>query len=430
MTNEVNQLPLSPLEESPPRDELPNQGKILEVDACSSPAKEINTMTQGDLDRLRESYSFFTGIQTRIPREGETILSARKERRHLSLNEFRCLYNLYKSPVSDSGWLYFKARLGKKVIKGSHSNVKRWKKRFFFASGDDWEIFPSIAPANAAINESISTNTEEERTRKVFDKIGPGGYFNVLIILDFGMFFQFFALDYAVMSFSGKDNDAFGDGTVAALGDNVQDPLGLGQFSPSSSSDSRLESWLGSGLPLELRLDAKKPKPNRVESMGIMCPAAPGEGTLKKPGKVLEVGVSAMASDAMAKKILVGVILPNKKEKVNKLSLDQVAPKFFHNLGQRIVLGSSLTIRRLLAEFDEREQKAAEEMAKLRDDQEAIIEELAKMEMRKLAHHYPNCGIDLDGMDMDHDLLEKEEAKVEDNKEQGEGKGDTSPLCP
>ncbi|GFS40465.1 hypothetical protein Acr_00g0068720 [Actinidia rufa] len=338
MTNEVNQLPLSPLEESPPRDELPNQGKILE------------------------------GSKTRIPREGETILSARKG--------------------------------------------------------------------------------------------------------------KFFALDYAVMSFSGKDNDASGDGTVAALGDKgvscpppetniprvkaprdgsveyigtinkewrriltlildltilrlllwgkVQDPLGLGQFSPSSSSDSRLESWISltkiskkveeskastssikgmvflekgprdkSSNFLAKRLnmmssrrkktippiEAKKPKPNRVESMGIMCPAAPGEGTLKKPGKVLEVGVSAMASDAMAKKILVGVILPNKKEKVNKLSLDQVATKFFHNLGQRIVLGSSLTIRRLLAEFDEREQKAAEEMAKLRDDQEPIIEELAKMEM-------------------------------------------------
>lgn len=32
-------------------------------------------MTQDDLDCLKEMYSFLAGIQTRIPRKGETILS-------------------------------------------------------------------------------------------------------------------------------------------------------------------------------------------------------------------------------------------------------------------------------------------------------------------------------------------------------------------
>ena len=69
MTDEVNQLPSSSRVESPD-----NEG-VLPVDDQPSPQREINTMTQGDLDRLRESCSFPAGIQTRIPEDNETIVS-------------------------------------------------------------------------------------------------------------------------------------------------------------------------------------------------------------------------------------------------------------------------------------------------------------------------------------------------------------------
>ena len=36
-------------------------------------------MTQGDLDCLSELYSFLPGIQARLPKEGETILSTRMD---------------------------------------------------------------------------------------------------------------------------------------------------------------------------------------------------------------------------------------------------------------------------------------------------------------------------------------------------------------
>ena len=58
---------------------------------------------------------------------------------------------------------------------------------------------------------------------------------------------------------------------------------------------------------------------------------------------------------------------------------------------------------------------------------------------RQLAHHHPNLIIDLDDMDMDRDLLEKEgdesEEKEEDNQkgeeqEKVEKKRDTNPLSP
>ncbi|GFZ08897.1 hypothetical protein Acr_20g0007050 [Actinidia rufa] len=173
------------------------QGILPVVDVPSSPAPELNIMTQDDLDRLRETCSFEIGVQTRIPRKGKTVLSAssgevafyeavfsaglrfpmhptirrildfygicptqlspnawrniisvlviwRFHRCHLSLNEFRCLYTLLKGPGSDSGWFYFKARQGKNILKGAPRNVKGWKRNFFFVSGDVWEFHPTI----------------------------------------------------------------------------------------------------------------------------------------------------------------------------------------------------------------------------------------------------------------------------------------------
>ena len=57
---------------------------------------------------------------------------------------------------------------------------------------------------------------------------------------------------------------------------------------------------------------------------------------------------------------------------------------------------------------------------------------------RQLAHHHPNLGINLDGMGIDHDLLEEEEEAEEKgddkekemNKERGGEKGDTIPFSP
>ena len=74
--------------------------------------------------------------------------------------------------------------------------------------------------------------------------------------------------------------------------------------------------------------DAKKAKSNKLASKETVWPKALGEGTLTKTGDVLGPGAS------MAEKILVGVILPADKEKVDKLSLDQVVTKFFHIVGQ------------------------------------------------------------------------------------------------
>ncbi|GFY88859.1 hypothetical protein Acr_06g0007990 [Actinidia rufa] len=183
--DETSQSPSSPPPNSPKMD-------------TSSLTKEGNVMTQAELDKLGSTYSFPSGIRLRIPGDGETILSARQGevafyeaafqaglrlpihptireilvhykicpaqlspnawrsvicslviwrhfKRHMSCGEFRCLYSL--SPLPDSGWFYFKARPDKNLFRGSPSNVKGWKTRFFFASRDEWE-FPSGTAAS------------------------------------------------------------------------------------------------------------------------------------------------------------------------------------------------------------------------------------------------------------------------------------------
>ena len=91
-------------------------------------------------------------------------------------------------------------------------------------------------------------------------------------------------------------------------------------------------------------------------------------------------------------------------------------------------------------------KKATEEFKSSYDFHEAVVIQAStyfgwgfNFCKRQLAYHHPNPGIDLNNMDMDRDLLEREEAKVdEENKgedgevekeqEKGEDKGDTSPL--
>ncbi|GFS36404.1 hypothetical protein Acr_00g0045770 [Actinidia rufa] len=218
-------------------------------------------MTQGDLDKLREKYSFPTRIQLRIPEEGETILSTRPGevtfyeaafpaglrfpihpivwrilnhykicpaqlspnawrfivcslviwryyKRHISCDEFRCLYSL--SPLPDSGWYYFKARPDKNLLRGSLSNVKGYKKSFFCL----WRLMGVLS--EHAFGKScntllVLTEDEAKRTAEVLSKIEPGGYFDVSKVLDSKTFKKHFARGRMEVSSSGGENTTSGD---------------------------------------------------------------------------------------------------------------------------------------------------------------------------------------------------------------------------
>ncbi|GFS38898.1 hypothetical protein Acr_00g0060040 [Actinidia rufa] len=341
--DETSQSPSSPPPNSPKMD-------------TSSLTKEGNVMTQAELDKLGSTYSFPSGIRLRIPGDGETILSARQGevafyeaafqaglrlplhptireilihykicpaqlspnawrsvicslviwrhfKRHMSCDEFRCLYSL--SPLPDSGWYYFKARPDKNLLRESLSNVKGWKTRFFFASEDEWE-FPSGTAASNTLRVPRSWGTpgkscnklptlsevDAKRTEEVLEKIEPGGYFEVSKVLGSRTFQKHFAAGCTALSASGRDNTASGEegefitredsveylgvirrdigGVIRRahpgipdetllrwLGGKVKDPFtNILSGTSGSSSDSGSVSTSDSELPPELRSDA------------------------------------------------------------------------------------------------------------------------------------------------------------------------------
>ncbi|GFZ19865.1 hypothetical protein Acr_28g0005700 [Actinidia rufa] len=118
----------------------------------------------GDKQPLKKSW-------VRLPDEGEIITSTRPGevafyeaafpaglrfpihptiRYSISLTEIRNLFSLNSNPKPDQGWLYFKARNKKVLLGGYPSNVKGWKSKFFFVSGDEWEIPEGTSRKGAA----------------------------------------------------------------------------------------------------------------------------------------------------------------------------------------------------------------------------------------------------------------------------------------
>ncbi|GFY95425.1 hypothetical protein Acr_10g0008100 [Actinidia rufa] len=283
----------------------------------SSLTKEGNVMTQAELDKLGSTYSFPSGIRLRIPGDGETILSARQGevafyeaafqaglrlpihptireilvhykicpaqlspnawrsvicslviwrhfKRHMSCDEFRCLYSL--SPLPDSGWFYFKARPDKNLLRGSPSNVKGWKTRFFFASGDEWEL-PSGTAASNTLRVPRSWGTpgksctqvansvrggrqedgrgpREDRARRLLRGVEGTG---------FATFQKHFAAGCTALSTSGGDNTASGEegefitreDSVEYLGVIRRDIGGVIRRAHPGIPDETLLRWLG-----------------------------------------------------------------------------------------------------------------------------------------------------------------------------------------
>ncbi|GFY82865.1 protein kinase superfamily protein [Actinidia rufa] len=203
----------------------------------------------------------------------------------------------------------------------------------------------------------------------------------------------------------------------------------------------------------------------------------------------IDIGASGASARppviSRAEKILAGVVLPADKEKVDRLTFDQVVTKFLHVVGQGVILGSSLAVRsrdfaegalnqKAVAESAEMEMVRAQNRAielegalaeekakgmKLAEDVDARGKVISKLEARvsdleksqsltqgriiaafkesddfleavrgsassyfgdgfdfckrQLAKQYPDLGVDLEDVEMDQELLAKEEAEAE-----------------
>ncbi|GFS34366.1 hypothetical protein Acr_00g0033590 [Actinidia rufa] len=222
------------------------------------------------------------------------------------------------------------------------------------------------------------------------------------------------------MAYNGRDNaeDKSVDGTVVVAGDEVslitlemnafelrllggkvRDPiLGLEPFSSSSSSSSKLDGWPDLRLPSELRSDGqgnhvthrsqkkamwKFVEPPSKEVNKAASKVVVGEGTSAKPIAALGPRATMLRNSTTTKKLLEAVIPPFDKEEAEKLELNQVISKFFHIIGQAVMVRSSLASysQEMKDEVTIQQDRATSLEGEAKDDWEAITEKLAKLEV-------------------------------------------------
>ncbi|GFY81130.1 hypothetical protein Acr_01g0009390 [Actinidia rufa] len=315
-------------------------------------------------------------------------------RQFCQLAKARCLYSL--SPLPDSWWYYFKARPEKNLLRGSPSNVKGWKTRFFFASGDEWEFPSGMAASDTTARVPRSWGTpgkscnklptlsevDAERTEAIFGKIEPGGYFEVSKVLGSRTFNRHFAVGCTTLSTSGGENATSGDegefvtreDSVEYLGVIRRDIGGvIRRAHPAMSARGKAkaekatkttakpptkgvvirEKRTREGNPLiEIgELDSSKrkevvppPPPKRFKSNrgAINAKGRAGGAGTSSPGG--DMGSESMLDASVARRLLTGVIPAFDKKEVDQLSENELVAKSFHALGQVVVFASSLAL--------------------------------------------------------------------------------------
>ncbi|GFY84547.1 hypothetical protein Acr_03g0013210 [Actinidia rufa] len=349
------------------------------------------------------------------------------------------------------------------MIKGSSNNVKGWKNRFFFILRDDWKFSPSMilgeeAPriprswgtpamskrisltklAKKVEDKKVATSSSKEgimplpeakkaksfrsASRGTMRPVAPGEGTSkkpgevleaeASVMASASMAEKILA----EISSSGRDNDTSKDGAVAALGDEaISKRISLTKLSkkvedkkaatssskhvvihenqpreetPNSLPNKEGKADDSKGKESMPPPEGKKAKSFRSASKGTMRLVALGEGTSKKPSEVLGAGVSVTASAFIVEK---RVILPIDKEKGSSLAIRNrdigndttflIARVESAEMEMVQTQNQTIELEGLVVEFGEQEQKAFEDLAKLRDNQEAIVEKLAKSEM-------------------------------------------------
>ncbi|GFY87962.1 hypothetical protein Acr_05g0016010 [Actinidia rufa] len=326
----------------------------------------------------------------------------------ISLSEFRNLFSLNSNPKPDQGWLYFKARNKKVLLGGYPSNVKGWKSKFFFISGDEWEIpegtpregVPRVPRTWGILGDNLPSKEAPSSSSDVGESQNPH--------------------EQARRESPSRDDSIECLGSIRTelrrllphipdltllrwTGGKVLDPI-LDRFLNAPSSNPSSESCSDLSLPVELESDdrreawkdggcelgdscsgkgvvigekqagesitsspSKKGKADddskgkgvdsgpegkkkvtsssKASAAPTAVPSRPGEGTSAHLSTVPGPTPSILGIPSVAERLLRGVIPLADKEKVEKLTLDQTATKLFHVIGQALVLGSSLAVR-------------------------------------------------------------------------------------
>ncbi|GFY91667.1 hypothetical protein Acr_08g0000630 [Actinidia rufa] len=327
MTDEVNQLPSSLPEKSPPRDEpFDHEGKP-EIHTLTPLEKEFNIMTQDDLDRLRESCSFSSGIQARLLMDDKTIWSIRPVwryyKRTLSINEFRCLFSLFKNPKPGSRWLYFKTT-------GSSPLVYLEKKEF--CGSRDHRAPQCFTLGRARMSSSGGDNAEDMSVEGTAVVVGdearalgrrPGQIHDCLPSFDrmvLSSSFPKISLK-KLAQLEEKSKVA----TPSTKGMVIQEKRSWNEVSDTSPN---WKSPIGGKVQVQLEEKSKVATPSTKgmvirekqswDEVSDISPKGEGDhavGTLANPDTVLGPRISMLGSPSIAVKLLGGVIPPSDKGK-------------------------------------------------------------------------------------------------------------------
>ncbi|GFZ16175.1 hypothetical protein Acr_25g0005840 [Actinidia rufa] len=376
-------------------------------------------------------------------------------------------------PLPDLGWYYFKARPEKNLLRGSPSNVKGWKTRFFFASGDEWE-FPSGTASTDSIPRvprswgmpgksynklPILSEVDAKRTETVFGKIEPGGYFEVSKVLGSQTFRKHFAAGCTALSTSGGDNTTSGDDGEFVTREDSVEYLGVIRRGIGGAirralpgiPDETLLRWLGGKVkdPFTNLLSGKS---NSTISARVGAPAlgekAGGKAkaekavkatTAKPPTKGVVIrekrasspggiGSESMMSDASAaRRLLTGVIPAFDKKEVDQLSENDLVAKSFHALGQVVVFASSLALRNQehLHDIDFHMARADSAELELVKAQKRAVK--AENRLAELSEEGSKPGAEVDDLkatvaELTNKLAKAKELAIEDFKASGEFK--------
>ncbi|GFS38113.1 hypothetical protein Acr_00g0055780 [Actinidia rufa] len=385
-------------------------------------------MTQDDLDRLRESCSFPPGIQVKIPEESNTILSARQGKVAFYEATFHALVI----------WHYYKHTL----------SLNEFSERMMSSGGNNTE--------DKFMEEATDVAGEEEyiRTiRRIENRILPRLLDQVLLSI-LGTKIQPSFL-YWEPNISSSSSGAMSESWLPSkLKSNATKGVVIWEKRPRDKvfniSPREAKSKEKEALP---PLVAKKAKSSATSSAPVIKGArlamAPMEGILANPSAALGPGASMIGNPSVDEKILIGVNLLAvcSRQLCLGLPLMSKEQKATKELKEKIEAVARLEVE--VAELKKNEAlakgKAIKEYKSLDDFQDAVEFAAFKYfgecfdfcKRQLLAHYYPNLGINLDGMGLDHDLFkeEKEEDEVEEKgedkeKEENEEKGDTSPFSP
>ncbi|GFY98635.1 hypothetical protein Acr_13g0000360 [Actinidia rufa] len=412
MTDEVNQSPSSPMEGSLEESPL--------VAVHPSVEERTNIMTLEELDALRDTYSFPSGVQVRLPDEGEIITSTRPDEVAFYEAAFPAGLRFPIHPTIRRGTRKF-------CSEDTPATLRGWKSKFFFVSGDEWESPEGTSRKGAARvprmwgipnkhcnNPPRLYGDETKVFEEIFRSVKESGRFSVPVLLESKSFHRVFVSPGSRASRTAGDNLLSGE--VPSSSSDVARILrrNLARIRADPSSLNRMlkkdrrEAREGCGCELGYPAPAKGVmigKKRAGESITSL-PSKKGKADDGSKGKGVDIGPEGKKKASSSSKASAApTVVPSRPGEGTSAHLGAVPGPTPSILGSPSVAESReageqaslqegrvasmetevARLQKLAADFEQqlaesraREQQALEELAKVKGDRDSLADHLGK----------------------------------------------------